>query len=101
MDVVLELLDTFAFDHIYAKALPLQSAPAVFDPISTLTTGFKGFDNGSFTQSHLGGEAARSSWQYEPATPYLSFEPSQAAYMSRWDRDNIWRQAISLYAITW
>lgn len=102
MDVVLECLDTFVLDHFYAKALPLRSSPAVFDPISTLTAGFKGYDNDTFAaQTGLAQAVGKSAWQWEPASPYLSFEPSEAAWMSRWDRDNIWRQAISLYAITW
>jgi hypothetical protein len=41
-------------------------------------------------------------WEYVPATQYIiSFTPSKAAWTSQWPRDNIWRQSINLYLITW
>ncbi|KAH0108161.1 sterol delta 5,6-desaturase ERG3, partial [Aureobasidium melanogenum] len=40
-------------------------------------------------------------YKFEPASQYFSVEPSSYAYMSRWPRDNIARQAISLFLITW
>lgn len=105
MDVVLEIFDTFALDRIYANVLPIHPSVSSFDPVSTLTASLKGYD--AFNTTGFGslegaqGEFARSGWQYEPATQYLPIQPSEYAYMSRWDRDNIWRQAVSLYCITW
>lgn len=85
MDIVLEICDTFAFDHIYAKLFP--AAPAPYD----LTNG--ALSNGT-------GKAA-STWQYEPATSYFSLEPSEAAYASSLSRDNIYRQFVNLFFIVW
>ncbi len=85
MDIVLELVDTFALDYVYAAAYPARPAP--------------------FDYLHAGGinatAQAFSTWQYKPATHFFSVEPSQAAYMSAWPRDNIYRQFLSLFFITW
>jgi lathosterol oxidase len=40
-------------------------------------------------------------WQYTPATVYFTLEPGEAAFASTWPRDNIYRQGISLFLITW
>lgn len=103
MDVVLELADTYMFDRLYANLLPIQSAFTALDPISTLTAGFKSLDNStSFNDaSQAAAAVAQSSWQFEPASQYFSVQPSEYAWMSRWDRDNLWRQFISFYIITW
>lgn len=106
MDVVLEIFDTFLLDRIYANVLPIHPSVSSFDPVSTLTASLKGHDafnttdfRGAFDAA--AGDFTRSGWTYQPATQYLPIEPSEFAYMSRWDRDNIWRQTISLYCITW
>ena len=83
MDVVLEVTDTFMFDYMYAWLLPakLHDFP-----------------------DHVAANAsarAFSTWQYKPATVFLSLEPSEAAYMSAWSRDNIFRQSVSLFLIMW
>jgi len=102
MDFVLEVFDTFMFDRAYAALLPSQSSFSAFDPISTLSAGFKGLDNSTtFGDAAQAADLTRSSWQYEPASQYMSVQPSEYAWMSRWDRDNIWRQTLSLYIITW
>lgn len=31
----------------------------------------------------------------------MMLEPSPAAYQSAWDRDNIYRQSVSFFAILW
>jgi lathosterol oxidase len=98
MDVVLEAFDTYLFDRIYANVLPISSA-VTFDPVSTITASLKAV-NATLLQEQ-GGALARSSWQYQPSTEYFSFEPSEYAYQSSWDRDNIFRQFFSLYIITW
>lgn len=101
MDVVLEIADTFMFDRMFASLLPIQST-STFDPISTLTAGFKGYENDTtFADATQSAELARSGWQFEPASQYLSVQPSEYAWMSRWDRDNVYRQFVSLYILTW
>lgn len=83
MDIVLELTDTYLFDYMYAFLLPARPAPYNFpDAVPANATVF-------------------STWQYKPATAFFSVEPSQAAYMSAWARDNIFRQSISLFLILW
>ncbi|KAL0473701.1 C-5 sterol desaturase [Neurospora intermedia] len=83
MDVVLEVSDQFMFDYMYAWLLPAR--PALYD----------------FPDKSNGTAQAFSSWVYEPATKFFSLEPSQAAYQSIWTRDNIYRQALSLFLILW
>ncbi|KAI1941205.1 c-5 sterol desaturase [Ophidiomyces ophidiicola] len=88
MDVVLEVFDSLAFDYLYALALPgLDSAPLVSTQIvdglnKTVTTKGNGFI-------------------YHPASQYLNLEPSKYAYMSSLTRDDPYRQAFSLFIITW
>jgi Delta7-sterol 5-desaturase len=85
MDVVLEIADTFIADYAYAFFLPARPAPYGFpEPTAANLT-----------------DQTFSSWQYQPATKMLYLEPSQAAYMSMWSRDNLFRQFISLYMLTW
>jgi Delta7-sterol 5-desaturase len=85
MDIILELVDTFVGDFLYAGLLPARPAPYDF-PLATAAN--------ATSQTF-------STWQYKPATALFSLEPSQYAYMSAWPRNNIFRQAISLYLITW
>ncbi|KAK2061206.1 hypothetical protein LY76DRAFT_508412, partial [Colletotrichum caudatum] len=40
-------------------------------------------------------------WKYKPSTYILYLEPSGAAYLSAWARDNIFRQFTSPFLITW
>lgn len=104
MDVVLEIFDTFLLDRLYANVLPIHPSVSSFDPVSTLSASLKGhdaFNTTGYGSAESAGEFARSGWTYTPATQYLPIEPSEYAYMSRWDRDNIWRQTVSLYCITW
>lgn len=86
MDIVLEVADTLFGDYLYATFQPAQPAPYDFPhPPSNETVNDKAF----------------SSWTYTPSTHYFSLEPSQYAYMSQWPRDNIYRQALSLFLIVW
>jgi lathosterol oxidase len=103
MDVVLEILDTFFFDRLYANALPIHSQVSTFDPVSTIAASLKGFASNSNHTFTPPAESAftSSAWQFTPATSYWSLQPSEYAYMSRWDRDNIYRQTLSLYFTTW
>ena len=100
MDVVLEVFDTLFLDRIYANVLPIQSSVSSFDPVSTIAASLKGYDALNATFSGSSSESSRSAWQYQSATEYFSLQPSEYAYMSRWDRDNVWRQCASLYMIT-
>lgn len=85
MDIVLEVADTFLLDRLYAKLVPAGPAPYDLskDDIAT---------NASTTASL---------WQYKPATSVFTLLPSPEAYMSAWPRDNLLRQFISLFFITW
>ncbi|KAI6779203.1 C-5 sterol desaturase-like protein [Emericellopsis cladophorae] len=85
MDIVLELTDTFIADYVYAWAHPAKPAPYDYPAGTAANTTAQTF----------------SSWTWEPATQLLQFQPSQAAYMSAWTRDNVWRQLITLYFIVW
>ena len=95
MDVVLELFDTFLFDWVYATLLPsswLSSLPTMIK-----SGGGSGY-NGTLPElSGLG----RPQSIYKPATQYLQLKPSEYAYMSALPRDNMYRQGLTLYLITW
>jgi hypothetical protein len=87
MDIALELLDTYALDWIYSAILPAQPAPYnLKDGISNSTS--------ADIQS-------ASPWQYKPSSNIISFTPTEAAYTSQWTRDNVYRQTLSLFFITW
>ncbi|KAL4881561.1 hypothetical protein BJY04DRAFT_218011 [Aspergillus karnatakaensis] len=73
MDVVLDVLDTFAFDWLYATVLP-ASKPGTGDI------------QGTYNQ-HVG--------------LYVPLRPSRYVEASIWKRDNIARQSISLFLIAW
>lgn len=85
MDIVLELTDTFIGDYAYAYFFPIKPTP---------------YD---FPERPAGNATAQtfSSWTYKPATQLIYVQPSQAAYRSQMPRDDIIRQLITLYFITW
>jgi lathosterol oxidase len=85
MDVVLEFTDTFIADYVYAWAHPAKPAPYDFPADIASNASAQTF----------------SSWTYEPASQFINVQPSQAAYMSAWPRDNLFRQLITLYFIVW
>lgn len=87
MDVVLEVFDTFLFDRLYAAALPTSAPHQGANVVKDATTTF------SSVREHPTA-LARTNQLFQ-------LEPSQYAYMSQWPRDNIWRQGLSLYLITW
>lgn len=82
MDIVLEVTDTFLWDYMYALALPASSQPYNYPELSNATTVHNG-------------------WEYKPSTALFSLKPSQAAYTSALPRDNIYRQAFSLFLVYW
>ncbi|KAF4637167.1 hypothetical protein G7Y89_g923 [Cudoniella acicularis] len=87
MDIALEFCDTYFFDYLYSTVLPAGPAPY-------------NLEHGAANSSMLDARAA-SSWKYEPATQFISFMPTDYAYTSQWTRDNVYRQAFSLFLITW
>lgn len=93
MDVVLEIFDTFLFDRLYAAALPASGSAF------SVPQALKG--NGTYTSMLQQPTGGVPHFSYEPATSYFQLPPSEWAYMSQWPRDNIYRQSISLFAITW
>ena len=89
MDIVLEIFDTFLFDRLYAALLPTSIG-------TTSHASLK--DGGASTTFSSVREMPTA---YHAASQYLQLEPSQWAYMSAWPRDNIYRQALTLYLVTW
>lgn len=84
MDIVNEFFDTFLADYAYARLSPARPAPFEVHGTANVTSG-----------------QVFSTWQYEPATKYFSVRPSEYAYMSSLPRDNIYRQSLNLFLITW
>lgn len=72
MDILLDVLDTFVLDRVYAAVLPVH------------------------------GEALKPSQPYnENVGRYLELAPSEWASLSRWPREFIGRQFLSFFIITW
>jgi hypothetical protein len=93
MDIVLEIFDTFLFDRLYSTVLPTSSLSTFRQP---------GRDAVSSTfSSRREGATFTPQYSYQPASKILNFQPSDWAYRSAWPRDNIYRQATSLFLITW
>ncbi|KAH9209199.1 hypothetical protein DL95DRAFT_310407 [Leptodontidium sp. 2 PMI_412] len=86
MDIALEFCDTYFFDYVFAKTFPAPLLPYSFDGASNST---------------IAGLKAASPWQYKPATSFMYFTPRNVAHMSELNRDNIYRQALSLFLIMW
>ncbi|KAF2811454.1 uncharacterized protein BDZ99DRAFT_440300 [Mytilinidion resinicola] len=91
MDLVLEGFDTFLFDPLYATLFPASTA---------FSAGLKGNATLSSIREAATGYPA-ATWQYTPASEYLSFTPGKYAYLSELPRDDWRRQLASLFAITW
>lgn len=73
MDIVLDVVDTFAFDRLYATVLPANK-PANDELLATYN---------------------------QNVGRYVALQPSRWALLSSWPRDDIHRQALSLFLITW
>ncbi|CCU82508.1 ERG3/sterol delta 5,6-desaturase [Blumeria hordei DH14] len=84
MDIALEIYDTYLFDDLYAKLLPSKYIHRYVTNNSTLDS-----------------LESIPQWQFRPASSLETFSPRDAALSSLWNRDNIYRQAISLFIITW
>ncbi|KIX10485.1 uncharacterized protein Z518_01568 [Rhinocladiella mackenziei CBS 650.93] len=83
MDIVLEIVDTLVLDRVYATLLPASPSSYVSQKSNNATS------------------TAQYTYIYEPASQFISLEPTHWTYSSSWPRDNIYRQAISLFAIVW
>lgn len=81
MDIVLELVDTFIADYAFAHLFPIQQILNKTDVNASARV--------------------TKPWVWQPASEYIQFQPSQAAYMSSMTRDNLYRQWFTLYFITW
>ena len=89
MDIVLEIFDTFLFDRLYATLLPA----------STATTSYSALKDGAASTTFSSMREMPTA--YHGASQYLQLAPSQWADMSVWPRDNVYRQALTLYLVTW
>ena len=88
MDVVLEIFDTFLFDRFYATIAPTYTTSYTQHAIKNATT---------FTFASL----PEVPTAIARTNQLFHLEPSKYAYMSQLGRDNIYRQGVSLYLITW
>jgi hypothetical protein len=88
MDIVLQIVDTFLFDRFYATILPASSSQIARNAAKNAVTS-------TFSSMREVPTA------YASASKFLTLKPSHFAYMSAWPRDFIWRQAVSLFLITW
>jgi len=87
MDIVLEVFDTFLFDRFWANVYPLSSWKYIEHVVKDATTTFPSMRELP-TPIHA-------------STQFFQLEPSPYAYMSELPRDNVWRQFLTLYLITW
>ena len=90
MDIVLEVVDTYLLDYVYAHVLPVPAAPRLNKNVA-----------GNATFSSMRELPTAHSYTYRPATALFTLEPSQWASMSTLPRDNMARQALSLFLIVW
>ncbi len=95
MDIILEVCDTFLFDRVYAIALPASSTSYLSQYVKSAATA-------TFSSMReMGTQTQTQKYVYEPASQYINFRPSHWAYASALPRDNLYRQALSLFLITW
>lgn len=81
MDIVLDVLDTFIFDRVYAALLPISAEVLANKPI---------VDDGALLSQYN-----------QNVGRYIDLPPSKWAALSSWSRDDIRRQTMSLFAISW
>jgi len=87
MDVVLEVFDTFLFDRFWTTVYPASSWKYTENIVEDATT----------TLSSM----RELPTAIHASTQFFRLEPSRYAFMSEWPRENIWRQFLTLYLITW
>lgn len=88
MDIVLEIFDTFLFDRLYASAFPALNTANSKDGVQ-------------FAATSTFSSMRELPTAYHSPTQFWTLEPTKYAFMSEWPRDDIWRQTLSLYLITW
>ncbi|KAI9796820.1 MAG: c-5 sterol desaturase [Piccolia ochrophora] len=98
MDIVLEVFDTVFLDRLYATLLPTSLWSVLQDSAAQVSTGGTASAIATFSSAR---EQATTAYEYRAASQYLQLQPSKWAYQSAWPRDNVYRQALSLYLITW
>lgn len=95
MDIILEIVDTLALDPIYATLFPAS-------PSSYLSQKFNNLTTSTFSSLHDGAAATpQYTYIYKPASQFISLNPTEWAYSSSLPRDNVYRQAVSLFFIVW
>ena len=87
MDIVLEVFDTFLFDRFWATVYPATTLTHTQNVIKEATATFSSM--------------RELPTPIQPATHFFNLTPSKYASLSQWPRDNIWRQFLTLYLITW
>ena len=94
MDVILELADDYIFDRAYAYLLP--------DPSSAFSSPYSHGNSSSYADyppyphAHAPSPSASASISALSSSPYGSYSTA-----SSWPRDNMYRQAMSLFWIAW
>jgi Delta7-sterol 5-desaturase len=95
MDIILEVADTFVFDRLYATVLPATSTSSFSQYVKHVAT------STFSSMREMGTQVALPQYTFQPASQILSFQPSHWAYASALPRDNVYRQALSLFTIVW
>lgn len=105
MDIVLDIFDEYALDAVWAKLVPASA----FAPLANASVVQKAAINATAYIPIVAPGSLSSTWSH--LVSYLPHPPLSAdtlvdpalsalASTSAWPRDYIWRQAISLFAIT-
>jgi Delta7-sterol 5-desaturase len=104
MDIVLEFADALFFDRAYAYLWPALPGPSSLAALSRMGAR----PNATATWSHIHGLGRRAeayvglnNYRFRPASQLISMPPTRWAYETGWQRDDPWRQLLSLYLITW
>jgi hypothetical protein len=99
MDTVLEKFDTYCFDWFYAVALPPRESAVIALPSHPSSYGsgsamllYNRVPTWAYTDD---------GWIQEQSLKYSTTGLDQNRYSSRLDRDNVVRQALSLFIVTW
>jgi len=95
MDIILEIADTLALDRVYSFFLPASPSQYLYHTLKNATAP-------SFPSIHEGANGpTQFNYIYEPASQYISLNPTEWTYSSSLPRNNIYRQGLSLFFIVW
>src|ERR1700677_2491476 len=99
MDIVLEFADALFFDRAYAYLWPALPGPSSLAALSRMGAR----PNATATWSHIHGLGRRAeayvglnNYRFRPASQLISMPPTRWAYETGWQRDDPWRQLLSL-----